>query len=329
MILDLNGEGSVRVNRSRKKRAVQSNTRPTKMCPICDGTTKARFLKKGYPIRDCLECGHRFAEIVHAQDHVARVYDNHYFRGAGAGYADYLTDGELLISHGRRYARILSRYMNLGSVLDVGAAAGFILKGFEEIGWKGAGIEPNSAMAEHARRRLGVMVETGTLEDSPSNGRYDVIAMIQIVAHFVDPRRALDVASKMTKPGGYWLIEAWNRKSWTARILGEAWHEYSPPSVLHWFSIETLGELVQDFGLQEIARGRPTKWISPTHAKLIAQSELGGSVLGKLITSVTKLIPERLPLPYMLDDVFWALYQRPEAGCTGDRTTQAKTGSPG
>jgi len=313
MIRERDREAAVRASREGKEERSGEDSRDPERCPICGGPSRSVFVKKGYPIRDCLVCGHCFAEIVNAQGHVDRVYADGYFKGAGSGYADYLAEERLLVSRGKQYARILGRYTKPGSMLDVGAAAGFILKGFEEMGWIGGGIEPNATMAEHARCHLGLVVEASTLEDYQPHVKYDLIAMIQVVAHFCDPGEALKVAEKSTKPGGFWLIETWNRESWTARILGEGWHEYNPPSVLHWFSIESLRELVQDLGLREIAHGRPAKWILAKHGRATAQNEMRGTVLGKLIAGGARLVPEGLPLPYVLDDIFWALYWKPAA----------------
>lgn len=271
-------------------------------------------MKHGFWIRDCTECGHRFAAVLPSRNHVNNIYADGYFKGGGAGYPDYLAGEKILISRGKKYARLLAKYTKPGRVLDVGSAAGFILKGLEEEGWKGAGIEPNPAMAEYARRHLGVMVETGTLEDLRSDSHYDLVCMIQVIAHFVDPCRALQAAARMTKPGGYWLIEAWNMQSWTARASGKSWHEYNPPSALHWFSQDTLREIVGKFGLREIARGRTIKWIRPAHVSSIGRNELNGSATGRLISAVAGLFPERIALPYIADDLFFALYQRQEAG---------------
>ena len=85
-------------------------------------------------IRECELCGHRYAKLEPHEDHIELVYADDYFMGDGAGYPDYLAQGGLLVSHGKRYARLLSRHMGPGSVLDVGAAAGFILKGSSVIG---------------------------------------------------------------------------------------------------------------------------------------------------------------------------------------------------
>ena len=280
------------------------------VCPLCKNTSRRLFQKHGYWIRECEGCSHQFAEITHWEGYVDRIYGDHYFRGGGAGYPDYFNEEKLLVAHGRRYARLMSNYSKPGRVLDVGAAAGFILKGFEEMGWIAKGIEPNIGMVNHARSRLGLDVEACTLEEFRSSDQYDLICMIQVVAHFVDPRQAFRVAEQLTKPGGFWLIETWDRRSWTARCLGQLWHEYSPPSVLHWFSAASLRHLAREFELREVAHGRPMKWIRSSHAKAIAVDKLGGASLGRLILGVSSIFPNRLPVPYLMDDVFWALCQK-------------------
>jgi 2-polyprenyl-3-methyl-5-hydroxy-6-metoxy-1,4-benzoquinol methylase len=279
-------------------------------CPLCGSSSRRVFEKGEYWICDCDSCDHRFAEITDIERHVERVYGDHYFAGNGHGYHDYLSEGDLLVRHGTKYARLLNRYTQPGSILDVGAAAGYILKGYEVMGWQGTGIEPNPGMAKHARRRLGLRVETGTLETLPRDCSYDVISMIQVVAHLVDPRRALAAAAKLTNPGGFWLVETWNKESRTARVFGKSWHEYSPPSVLHWFSRESLLRVVEDLGFREVAHGRPTKWLRPSHANSIARNELGRTMIGAVIRTVVGWVPERLAIPYLADDVFWALFRK-------------------
>jgi len=114
---------------------------------------------------------------------------------------------------------------------------------------------------------LGLQMEAGSLENFASNKRFDLVSMIQVIAHFSDIRRALQKAADVTQNGGFWLIETWNYESWVARLLGEHWHEYSPPSVLHWFSPSGLSRLVSQYGFSEVARGRPAKRLNGAHVK--------------------------------------------------------------
>jgi 2-polyprenyl-3-methyl-5-hydroxy-6-metoxy-1,4-benzoquinol methylase len=284
--------------------------RAEERCPLCGGPSRRRFARRGFWIRDCEACRHRFAELVARDDHVQRTYDDAYFLHGGAGYAGYLNEERGIRARGRWYGRLLARYTTPGTVLDVGCAAGFWLQGLVEAGWKGRGIEPNATMAEHARLRLGLDVETGTLEQLQGSERFDLVSMIQVVAHFTDVQGALRSAAALIRPAGHLLVETWNRESWTARCLGRHWHEYNPPSVLHWFAPESLRRLGERLGLSEIARGRPRKRISGRHAKSLLRHQLGGTPAGRVLARALGVVPDGLPLPYPADDLFWMLLRR-------------------
>jgi SAM-dependent methyltransferase len=275
-------------------------------CQVCSGTMRPVFLKDGYRISGCTGCGHRSADVEDLSEHVERVYGDEYFTGGGAGYSDYLAEKDILRRHGQRYGRLLQKYMPAGALLDVGAAAGFVLQGMVDAGWRGRGLEPNPRMSDHARTHLNLRVDTGSLESFQTEERFDLVTMIQVVAHLTDLRKSFQVASEITRPGGFWLIETWNRESWTARLFGRHWHEYSPPSVVHWFTPATLRDLAAQFGFREIAQGRPAKWLNGAHAVSLLQYKLGG----RLLSRAGKLIPRNLPLPYPGDDLFWMLFQK-------------------
>jgi SAM-dependent methyltransferase len=281
-----------------------------KDCPLCGSPSRPRFAKEGHWIQDCSQCGHRFTALTPTPEHLTAVYSDDYFEGGGAGYPDYLAEGSALRQHGQRYARRLHRYLRPGRMLDVGAAAGFVFQGFGDEGWQGNGLEPNDRMASYGRTQLGLPIRTGSLEMLPSDEQYDLVSMIQVVAHFYDVQAAFGAAATVTKPGGYWLIETWNCQSWMAKILGANWHEYSPPSVLHFFSPSTLRQLAAQHGFVEIQRGYPSKWIKAAHGKSLLRYKLKSSRLGLVLLPLLHLIPDRLMLPYPAEDLFWAIYQK-------------------
>jgi SAM-dependent methyltransferase len=280
------------------------------LCPICNGPTYRVFARHDYWIRACEVCGHRTAEIVPAAEHIANTYGDGYFEGGGAGYQDYLSEADILIAEGRRYGHLMTGYTAAGRVLDVGAAAGFVLKGYIESGWRGLGIEPNTSMVEYGCTQLGVPMVTGSLEQFQAQGVFDLVSMIQVIAHFANPRTALKIAAAVTRPGGFWLVETWNRESVTARLFGKHWHEYSPPSVLNWFSPRGLIQLAAECGFREVAHGRPTKWISLAHAKSLVRYKLKESPLGWPVERLARLIPDGLTLPYPGEDLFWMIFQK-------------------
>lgn len=280
------------------------------LCPLCQQGSHRRFQKYGYWIRDCEACKHRFTELLTTPDHATKTYSDNYFTGGGAGYPNYVAEAKLLRQQGRRYAKLLKRYTSPGQILDVGAAAGLILQGFQDQGWQGQGIEPNPTMARYAQEALKIPVKMGTLEQWRSSETFEAVTMIQVVAHFFDLEAAFTSASQHTKPEGFWLIETWNVQSWMAKILGQGWHEYSPPSVLHWFSPDRLARYCTRYGFQEVARGRPAKYISSAHAKSLLQYKLQELPAGNLLSKAIATLPDHWTIPYPAEDLFWILLQK-------------------
>ena len=258
-------------------------------------------------MRDCKSCGHRFAEVAAAENHVAEIYGDAYFTGGGAGYADYLAEAEMLRGRGRDYAKILSKHVGKsGALLDVGAAAGFVLQGFIDENWRGRGVEPNAGMAKYGREKLSLDIESGDFETFQTTEKFDLISMIQVAAHFQHPRRAFANAARLLNENGVLLVETWNHKSVTARVFGENWHEYSPPSVLQWFAPGVLAAFLRrEFGFEEIARGRPSKKISGAHTKSLLAYRLGNK-----FAPVLRIIPDKINFPYPAEDLFWAIYRK-------------------
>lgn len=280
-------------------------------CPLCHERLEVSFKAHGYPICRCAACGHLTAAIeIDRAAHVESTYSDQYFSGGGAGYTDYLAEGELLRERGRGYAKLLQPHIpRPGWMLDVGAAAGFLLKGYQDEGWQGFGVEPNAQMAEVARSSNGVQVACSAFEDYQAPRSFDLVSMIQVIAHFLDPAAAMAQAASLLAPCGFVLIESWDRESYAAKLFGHNWHEYSPPSVVQWFSKDGLNSLAGEHGLKLVATGRPQRSIQAGHAASLLRYKLNGSLAGKVAGPLLGLVPQGLKLPYPGDDLFWALYR--------------------
>lgn len=273
-------------------------------CPLCQSESEFAFAVKGFNLHDCSNCSHRFTAITADENHIEKTYSNDYFNGGEAGYSDYLQEAEILEKRGEMYARKLKgQKLQTGKMLDVGAAAGFLLKGFINKSWRGIGLEPNAEMARFGRESLGLDIRQGSLESFETQEKFDLISMIQVAAHFYNPQIAFQKAFDLLNDNGVLLVETWNRDSLSARIFGKNWHEYSPPSVLQFFSEKGLTNFLQIIGFEKIAQGRPSKKISGAHAKSLLKYRLGENFL-------LKMIPDRLNFPYPSEDLFWALYQK-------------------
>ncbi len=291
--------------------SVESTSKPTAVaCKVCGADTQRHFRTGKYWIRQCGECTHQFLELCVTESHSDNVYSDDYFFGGGAGYRNYLAKRDTLIMTGRQYGGILRRFVPHGTVLDVGAAAGFVLEGLAQAGWDGEGLEPNQSMVDYANEMFPSLCHQGTLESFRSGECYDAITMIQVVPHFYNLMGAFTAAERITKPGGVWLIELWNTRSITAQVLGKNWHEYNPPSVLHWFSQLSIRRLASQFGMELIGRGRPNKRICGAHLKSAVEHNFSSGVVGAVANRITRLVPDEWVVPYPGDDVFWVAFRK-------------------
>jgi hypothetical protein len=279
----------------------------SKTCPVCNSTSRKLFDVEHYVIRSCHVCAHQFTERLPDTGHTEAVYSDAYF--TGQEYSNYLAEAKFLKLKGRRYAKLISRYIKKpGRMLDVGAAAGFILRGFCDRDWKGSGVEPNQRMVNEAEQS-GLRVMQGTLEEFRTTEKYDLITMIQVIAHLTDLQEAFRVAAEATQSNGLWLIETGDRDSVKARLAGENWREYHPPSTLHWFSAKDLQRLVAQYGFQEIARGRPPRWVNAGHAKMALRQQKGN--LGTILLLLLLMgVPDRFPMPFGASDQLWVIYRK-------------------
>ena len=282
-------------------------------CVLCGADSAPVLQVRGYEIAECHECAHRFLTATLPTDHVQRVYSDDYFFGGGAGYTDYLGQEKLLIDRGKEYAKRVEKALGrTGSLLDVGAAAGFLLQGWESRGWNACGIEPNLSMVQHGQKR-GLDLRHGVFQDSgefPKN-TFDCVSMIQVISHMPQPREAISYAFDLLKPGGVLLIETWDRKSWMASVMRSGWHEYSPPSVLHWFHPGSLKNAAHLAGFEFIQSKRALRWLNLGHAKSLLRHCASTSALASMASSIASILPDRGNILYPGDDLFWALFRKP------------------
>jgi SAM-dependent methyltransferase len=276
----------------------------------CQEERKLLFTKKGYPIKECLQCGHRFTEIKDVETHLEKTYSDDYFFEGKEGYPNYLEEKDILYKSGIRYAKLMAKYMPKGDVLDVGCAAGFILKGFQDSGWHCYGVEPNDTMAAYGRKELNLDIRTGGMETFESNQQFDLINLIQVIGSLYDLDVAMQKVSHLAKQGGLVLVESWDRKSWIARLLRKNWHEYCPPSVVHWYSDETLQNLLKQYDFALIAKGYPSKRINVKHGLAVAAENMPNFVFKKRLVNFFSRLVGNMEMIYPPVDLKWYIFKK-------------------
>ena len=281
-------------------------------CPICMFNDSKTFIvyERRYFIVSCNNCEHVYLDLEPLSDHVATIYSDYYFKGYKDGYPDYLNQKSLLIKRGQYYSNIIGKFIKPGSMLDVGCSSGYIIKGFKESGWDVKGVEPNIKMAKYGKDKYDFDISITAFEQYQDQSTFNLITMIQVIAHFYDVRKCLKNASRHLESNGLLLIETWNRNSLTAKIMGKAWHVYCPPSVMNWFNPSSLRMFVEQFKFKYLTSKRTYKKMQMGHVKTRLSSKSETSFRYRIIENIAKLLRDETELIYPGDDLFYMIFRK-------------------
>jgi 2-polyprenyl-3-methyl-5-hydroxy-6-metoxy-1,4-benzoquinol methylase len=234
-----------------------SGTFETSRCPYClqqaaPGITVGlqRFFR-------CPRCLLVFREGLDAPEKALserRYYENDYFRELAWDQLEGYRDGIY-----RDALAWIERQAGRGRLLDVGCGCGFFLREALERGWEAEGIDPSRESIDYLRATLGNVGTRGTLDDCETGERFDVITMINVLDHLVDPWKDVAKAAARLKTGGllyvrvpngrfhlnlYRLMQAWGLGERAGRVV--VFHNYA-------MSGAWLGKMLADQGLTAIA----------------------------------------------------------------------------
>ena len=170
--------------------------------------------------------------------------------------------------------------------------------------------KPNEAMANYGREKLHLSISTSSLEAFQASQTFDLITIIEVIGHLYDVDKAMENVYRLLNPNGLVLVESWDMKSRIARIMGNKWPEYSPPSVVNWFSDKTLIQLFNYYGFKIIAKGFPAKRIKFKHLLSVLQEKISDfKFKKKVINSLIKSFGE-ITLIYPHYDLKWYLFKK-------------------
>jgi 2-polyprenyl-3-methyl-5-hydroxy-6-metoxy-1,4-benzoquinol methylase len=219
---------------------------PSRPCPVCGGDDFRLHLQKGQlRLVRCRGCSMIYANPAPAEFASGKYYDD-----AGADY--YLSPAKLESDYApvrfERELRIFRSHCAGGAVLDVGCSSGAFLyqlnhqfPGCYQI----LGTDVSGAPLDYAESR-GVPVARGNfLEHDFGTQRFEAVTFWAVLEHLAEPKRFVEHAASILKPGGLCFVLVPNMSSLAARCLG-ARYRYIYPQHLNYFTRETLGKLVEN-----------------------------------------------------------------------------------
>jgi len=126
---------------------------------------------------------------------------------------------------------LITRHGMPGSVLDVGCGSGGFLATLPA-SVKKCGIEPSAAAARVATD-LGVSILGQTPRDLPAQAQFDVITIIDVIEHLVDPAQMLDQLLPHLAPAGCLIIGTGDptNRLWRRVFRSRFWYSCFPEHI--------------------------------------------------------------------------------------------------
>lgn len=229
-------------------------------CNLCESDQNEElFIHEGHRVVRCRACHLVYVNPQNTKDRLIQIYDHEYFQNpAKVYYKDYYAERDF---RSREFAKMIKRietFKKPGRLLDVGAAAGFLMDSARKSGWETYGVEFSKTASEFARGELKLNVKTGELPecDWPED-YFDVITMIDMIEHTKDPKANLRAAARFLKPGGLLVISTPNIASLGFRIFGKGFVFMRPEVHLWYFDLKTMSRMLASFGIRVLKADYP------------------------------------------------------------------------
>lgn len=143
-------------------------------------------------------------------------------------------------------------------MLDIGCGGGFLLKIFQEKGWKVQGLDVIDSLVEYGRRVMGIPIDKLNFETAGRKkliGKYgyvDLVVLTDALEHFFEPFQVLKKIRHMLKNDGVLFLTVPNIQSISFACIGREWAIISPLEHISYFSPKSLRILLENVGFQNI-----------------------------------------------------------------------------
>ena len=248
------------------------NNKMINNCKLCESDNLQIWYtsrQSNLPIMHCAACGLFFVGRVFTSAEQKEYYGN---------FDDYLhfVEAERRISEvGRRHVAWLEQIQQLIPadfakaeqrklrLLDIGCGAGDFLAMARKQGFEVYGLELSAPAAQLATEYYNIQVDLQDIADDPREGFFDVVTLIGLLEHVIDPRDMLRHAHRLLSSNGILFIytPVWGKYDFLASFLARASRNRFTRLIdrrinqahLQIFPKTTLINLLEELGLETLS----------------------------------------------------------------------------
>lgn len=255
---------------------------PCTLCNSDDYEIIHSFLESGINIVKCKQCGLSYLNPRLIEEEIRNIYQKDYFSNDFSveyGYDNYIKSHTEIANTSRRRLKFIEKYIQKGSLLDIGCATGVFLKEAQNRGWQVEGVEISKYAWEYATTVYQLKVFNGTLKQkiSLSNIYYDVVTMWDYIEHVPNPVEEIREVSRILKKDGFLFLTTPDINSIPAKITRSRWLGFKKYiEHLYYFEFITIKKLLEQSGFQILYKWYTGKYITQDIfiARLISISKI-------------------------------------------------------
>ena len=248
-------------------------------CPICESKNTKQILTAKdhlvsgdtFNIEHCSECGFRFTNPRPDDDQLGKYYDSE-------EYVSHADEGNNLVNKLYKIARSLTLKSKLKLInkigkdkqlLDVGCGTAHFLAYCQQAGWEVSGVEPNELARAQAEEKSNIHIHKDLSEIE--SGNYSVITLWHVLEHLPNLAQTITQLKTLLAPGGRIILAVPNYEAYEEKSFKEHWAAYDVPRHLHHFNQNSLGKLMQKYGLN-IVETYPM-WLDSFYISLLSNKQ--------------------------------------------------------
>jgi SAM-dependent methyltransferase len=211
-------------------------------CIFCNKSDHATVIREnGYDGKKCFDCNLIY---ISPRPHPNEITDLYGHNEAYLSAENHISQEYTKRLHARHYLSLIKKHKTQGSLLEIGAGAGYFLDEARIIGFEPYAIEPNRVQADFISSKLMIPCDEIPLHElSFGDKKFDVIFHSDVASHLYDPIEAFKIMHSKLNEGGYLIFETGNIGDMTSKDYN-LFNQFQYPDHLFFFGESSLKKLL-------------------------------------------------------------------------------------
>ena len=278
-------------------------------CNFCQSKSTKNFKKHNHVFLKCSSCQTISMKQNPSQEQIINHYKNKIICG----------NYELVQRYKKQYNLIYKQFLEIIEnhtdkvgknlkLLDIGCFTGEFLFLAHEQGYDVTGYEIQDDAVNLANQKLPGRIHKidllNEILDNKKHEKFDVITMLGLIEHVLQPVKLLNKIKFLLKEGGYLIIQTPNTGSLMSKIMGKYWPPISPVEHINLFSQSFLSDLLKKDQLKIVKSYNHIKYLPIDY--VYSNLDNFGSDIKFLINPIYKIIPNfirKKRFPFMVGEM--------------------------